>query len=441
MNPELISISRLCFCALDTYMLLSFFQSMFSKRFGKKKQVFWYVTITFVIFLENALGNIQINLLIIPILYLLLAMVTYNITWKTGIVYTIIFYAIFAGGKEVAFELLFRLLSAWLPFHLEWTAENGVYFLTVEYLLGFLFLLYVERFTKRLEIHQDTGFEYYLLILPLSSMLVLGSFIYMDFPDSFMNQVLMCVGGFMMYFSNAAVFIILAALTTEMNRIKNDELYYMRQSMEDEKYKNIAALNEQYSNFMHDVHKYFNNIGMLAMKGKSQEIIDIIEQLEGKMDEDIADVFYSDNEVLNSVLKERKSKAQNMDIDLTIFVENFLNVDFIKAADIISMFGNLLDNALEAASRCEEGKRKIDVKLFMGTRYVLVFYIDNYFAVPITKAGNYILSTKESKDPHEHGQGIGIVKRLAEQYGGTLGIEEKDDHFITTLTLSAYQGK
>lgn len=45
------------------------------------------------------------------------------------------------------------------------------------------------------------------------------------------------------------------------------------------------------------------------------------------------------------------------------------------------------------------------------------------------------MTTKKEKQ--FHGMGIGIVKRLAEKYGGTLMLEEKGSNFITTLIISA----
>ena len=146
-------------------------------------------------------------------------------------------------------------------------------------------------------------------------------------------------------------------------------------------------------------------------------------------------IIYNANEVLNTILAEYVLEAQNKGIELSVFVEDCLNVDFISDADMISMFGNLLNNALEAAAKCEAGHRKADVKLFMGNQYMLVLYIKNSFSVSVQWEGEILLTTKKEKQ--FHGMGIGIVKRLAEKYGGTLMLEEKGSNFITTLIISA----
>jgi len=98
------------------------------------------------------------------------------------------------------------------------------------------------------------------------------------------------------------------------------------------------------------------------------------------------------------------------------------------------MFGNLLDNALEAAEKCDLENRKVDVRLFMGNNYFLVLHIENSYAVSAKRADSRLLSTKA--DPKRHGLGVGIVMNIAEKYGGTLNLEERTDIFITTLTIS-----
>jgi len=106
---------------------------------------------------------------------------------------------------------------------------------------------------------------------------------------------------------------------------------------------------------------------------------------------------------------------------------------------MISMFGNLLDNAIEAAEKCESGKRNVKIKVFMGTNYFLIFNIENSYNVKIKKDGDRFLTSKA--DSKHHGLGIGIVMSLAEKYGGSLNLVQKEELFVTTLTISAYSGE
>lgn len=436
-NMEMISVGRLALCAVDVYMLYSFFKTMFKLRnYNVIMYVLFSVMVTVQIFFINAYSSTLLNLVVIPILYMLFALLMFKLSLAGVFTYTVIYYAIFSGGREVAYEMLFRLISNYTQFEIPpWFTSEGFYFLLPEYVLGFLFLLLIERSLKKLDIGEYQEFAWYLLVMPVSSLIVLSTFLYIDFPDSVSLQKLMCIGAFLLYFSNAEVFIVLAKYKSIMNLAKYEEMSNLKQAMEDDKFQNIASLHKLYRDYIHDIHLCLRQIRVFASNKQHKKIIEIVDKLEGEIQMGGHNIIYNTNEVLNTILAEYVLEAQNKGIELSVFVEDCLNVDFISDADMISMFGNLLNNALEATAKCEAGHRKADVKLFMGNQYMLVLYIKNSFLVSVQWEGEELLTTKKEKQ--FHGMGIGIVKRLAEKYGGTLMLEEKGSNFITTLIISA----
>nr|WP_314459948.1 ATP-binding protein [uncultured Clostridium sp.] len=436
MGNDLFSISRLLFCGADVYMMCRFFAAIYPfKTFGRKRYII-SIVITLLIFFENAIGSMSLNFVTVPLFCYIYALLLFKVSFTNGIAYTIIYFA-FVGGKEVLFELVYRFLSNNLPFYIPpWFTAGGIYFLILEYIVGFLFLLYIEKYIKKINIRNNNVFSWYLLIVPILSLAISSSFLYMDFPKPIVLQIFMCGGAVLLYLSNAAIFIILEKYTDMMNKIKYAELYSVKREMENDHFQNILKINDHYRCFMHDVHSYFNSFRLLALNGENQRIVEIIDELKGKIQDEINIVIYSSNPVFNAILSERVSKAKELEVQLSIFIEKNLNLDFISDSDMISMFGNLLDNALEAAAKCEAEKRTVHIKLFMGTNYFLIFRIENSFRVKAKKEGDRLLSTKE--DSKHHGLGVGIVTSLAEKYGGSLHLAQKDDLFVTTLTISAF---
>lgn len=424
------------FCVLDIYMLYRFVQAMFPLRLGKNAFLLCFFGVAALILLVNMEGSTLLNLGFVPFLYLGFVLLAFRISLTNGVVYTAIFYAIFAGGREAAFELFFRLLSYRQVLHIEtWASVTGLCLLASEYLFSLLLLLSVTAYMKRLQISPNDDFAWSLLILPVASMTMLIGLAYSEFPDSAILQGLMCGGSFLLYLSNAAIFVILAKFGNLMNQKKEEALSHMKQSADGEHSRDLVQFNEYYQHYVHDAHSCFNSIRVLAMSGDNQKIVSLVDDFEGEMREELEVGFYSANAVLNALLTEQDIKARNQQINLSISVEKFLNLDFIADADIISMFGNLMDNAREAAVQCEPEKRNIHVNLFMGTRYLLVFYVENQFTGNAAVANDRFLTTK--KDAHLHGLGISIVERLAEKYGGTLDLEKEKDIFMATLTISA----
>lgn len=436
MGNDMLSPIRILFCGADVYMLYRFFSVIFQKKRKGKKLLLASLLLTIVMFFENGFCNTYMNVLIMPVLTFIYVMLIFQISISNAGVYVIIFYS-FMSNKEFVFVLLHRLLAKNLPFYFPpWDTSGGIYYLVFTYLVCFIFLTYIEKYTKKLEIDKNNKFSFYLLIVPILSLLIARGFIYNDFPESTMMQVLICVASTLFWLTNAVIFIILERYTNLMNKIKYSELSAMKRKMEKEHLQNILRINEQYRCYMHDINGYFNSFRMLVLNGEGKKVVKILDELQGKIHEQTNVTLYSESPVLNAILSERIIKAKEKGIILSLFIEKFLKLDFISDVDMISMFGNLLDNALEAAEKCSPQNRKVNLKLFMGSNFFLVFHIKNSYAVAAKKEGTRLLSTKA--DSSHHGLGIGIVKSLAEKYGGTLNLEEKGDLFITTLTISKF---
>lgn len=434
MENDLLSVSRLLFCGADVYMLHRFFAVMFQKKCDRKKILIFGFIMTVTIFMENSLGSVVLNYASMPLFYYTYVFFLFDTSLYNRIAYIVI-YISFTSGREILFEFIYRLSLSLLPFYIPpWYTSGGVYFLLIEYIIGFLFMIFMERYIKKLEIRGNNIFSWYLLIFPVLTLAIPTSFLFIDFYGSFAIQLFVCGSAFLLYFTNAVIFIILEKYTDGINKVKDAEFYMIKREMENEHFENILRVNESYQCYMHDMQAYFNSLRLLALNGENEKIVEVINGLKGKIQEDTNTVIYSGNPVLNAILSEHVSKARKAEIKCSIFVEKFLKTEFIADADMISMFGNLLNNALEAASKCSLDNRKIDVKLFMGTTYFLILHIENSFTVATKKEGMNFLSTKE--DSAHHGLGIGIVTNLAEKYGGFLNLEEKVNVFSATLAIS-----
>lgn len=253
MENDLLSISRLFFCGMDVYMLYRFFSAMFPKKFEGKKCAILSVAMTLIIFLVNSAGSVWLNLFVLPLLCCTYVVLLFRISLSNGIVYSFIYFATFAGSRELSFELLYRFLIGVLPFYIPpWYSSGGVYFLLIQYFASFLLLLFIEKFIKKLEVSTHNTFSWYLLIVPVLSLMVSVSFLYIEFPESLVTQIAMCSGAFLLFFTNVAIFIILARYTDVMNKIKYAELSTMKRDMEKDNFENILKINEHYQRYIHD---------------------------------------------------------------------------------------------------------------------------------------------------------------------------------------------
>ncbi|MBO5093897.1 MAG: hypothetical protein J6C33_06025, partial [Lachnospiraceae bacterium] len=233
MKFELISVSGFLLCVMDVLLCGRFFRAMFSRCLSRAQYMVWVTAIALTIILENSFGNTWLNLLCVPVIYMIFSKLAFRLSLGNCIGYTIIYYIIFAGGREVVSVILYRFLEVLLKWEVPaWFTLGGIPFLLLEYLAAYLLLLYTEKYIKKMEIERDGRFCWYLLIMPAASLTIMIIFSYIEFPSSRALQILMCVGMSLLYFSNAAVFVILSNLTQEMKRNKLLELSELKRELE-----------------------------------------------------------------------------------------------------------------------------------------------------------------------------------------------------------------
>lgn len=196
---------------------------------------------------------------------------------------------------------------------------------------------------------------------------------------------------------------------------------------------------EQYREFVHNINHYFNAIGEMARTENCENIVSMVEELNGKLLQNER-IIYTNHKVLNAILSEKASEAEEKQISYEAYVEPGVHLHNVESGDLVSMLGNLLDNALKAAGKCEGTKRKVSVGIYMEKDgKVCVVKIANYFAQPPVRHKADFVSTKKEKGIH--GIGIKSVRKTAEKYGGYLQCLFGDDVFSAILILPTQNDK
>lgn len=138
------------------------------------------------------------------------------------------------------------------------------------------------------------------------------------------------------------------------------------------------------------------------------------------------------NEALDVILTEKSLFCHANAITLSCIADG-KQLDFMKSADIYSLFGNIVDNAVEAVSKLPQDKRVISltVKEAKGVVFVNIY---NYYDGTLTFENALPVTTKSDKS--RHGYGMKSVKLLAEKYGGELRITPNDHVFSLSIVFA-----
>lgn len=173
---------------------------------------------------------------------------------------------------------------------------------------------------------------------------------------------------------------------------------------------------------------------LLGCRGKLME--EEIESL--RRDMDAYDTkLETGNEALNVLLYEKQMKCQREGIRLSCS-GNFSLLDFMKVMDVYSLFGNAVDNAIEAVEKVARAdQRVIGISMEQKGAYLFIA-VTNYFDGTLNIQDNQLLTTKIHSTA-EHGYGFKSMQLIAKKYGGELAFSTKGNLFSLSIYLKKPQ--
>ena len=129
------------------------------------------------------------------------------------------------------------------------------------------------------------------------------------------------------------------------------------------------------------------------------------------------------------------AKQDNIKLDIRLLIPPVIN---IEAADIVTILGNLLDNAIDAVSSVEEKAIKLYIEY---SKENLFIQVENTFdgVVKYSKDAKETDGDKKRiltrKSGGEHGHGLNNIRKSVEKYNGHIDISHDDNVFSVGVML------
>jgi sensor histidine kinase YesM len=308
------------------------------------------------------------------------------------------------------------------------TEFRYIYLIVVETILVFILWL-ILRIRKKTITLSNPYDVFAFIAIPALCMIAMFTDVFIYQIVNFDSQILLLV------IINLFVLIVISVLIWSLllkvskdNQVKT-ELLLSKQR--EEMYQNSVIASNGYiqktSEIKHDIKNNILTISSLISDGeceKAQSLCNTItKELVGTAP------AHTSNPVLNAILNVELEKAQSHGIMLTYEINEPLS--FIKDADIVSIIGNLCDNAIEYLVTLPELFRKMSLSIASHKN----FY---YITCKNTIEGSVLAVNPKmntSKEDHDlHGKGLAILNRLAKKYDGEVHFKEENN----TLLISVF---
>ena len=135
------------------------------------------------------------------------------------------------------------------------------------------------------------------------------------------------------------------------------------------------------------------------------------------------------NEVLDVVLCEKAMTCQKSGISFSCMADGG-RLDFLTPVQTYSLFGNIIDNAVEAVKPLPLEERVISLSCW-EEKDSLVVEESNYFSGRLEL--DHGLPATSKGDSSRHGFGTKSIQYIAAQHGGTMDIRVADNMFFLTI--------
>lgn len=137
-------------------------------------------------------------------------------------------------------------------------------------------------------------------------------------------------------------------------------------------------------------------------------------------------------DVLDVILTEKSLICQKHQIRFSCIADGALlqNVD---TSDLYSLFGNLIDNAMEAVSKFSTAdKKEISLSIKKSGEF-LVIWIENFYDSNLEFREGIPVTTKKNKK--YHGYGLRSIQFIVKKYSGTVQINSEQNTFRVKIVF------
>ena len=268
--------------------------------------------------------------------------------------------------------------------------------------------------------------------IPLLAMMILYITMYVMILTNFQSNIIILLS-----IICVSMIVIAGIVWFMIARINKDNEIKTKLLLSEQKanlYKqNIISSNSQIETIKllkHDMKNNISCIDALIEEENYDEAHNICHSLTNNYTS-IGTIVNTENYLLNAVLNVEIEKAKSYGIPVKLSITNDLKM-FKNSSDIISLIGNILDNAISYLSKNKVKNNEINFSTGYEGSYSVIKCRNNILDSVLFN--NPSLKT-DKKDKDNHGKGITIINSIAHKYNGDVIIKERNKEFIITVIL------
>ena len=188
--------------------------------------------------------------------------------------------------------------------------------------------------------------------------------------------------------------------------------------------ESIDMVNQKYHDLKHQ-------IVLLKEEAGSGRSLEYLDQMEREI-KSYESQNKTGNRVLDTVLTAKSTHCQAKGIELKVIADGSL-LDFMDDMEISSLFGNMLDNAIENVEKQKDHEKRL-IRLYVAReKGFLRIRMENYCDEVLKFKNGMPVTTKQDK--HLHGFGMKSMQKTVQKYNGSVMASQEDNWFMLRILI------
>lgn len=405
------------------YILFVFYADTLFYRKRNKYICYLIIAAGFVLhFICCMFGNIIFNAITSITVNFLCFVICYHVNYKNAIFQSALLVALCAATESL---VVFVPYLGFVP--TETTAITSIQSMILTlvsralYLVGVMLLSRIFCRDKQRQIAPTAG----LVIIPMLDICVVLMLLKTSIASGYL-----AVSCLVLMITNIIVFIINQKMISKEYEISELKEQLLKEQVDFEEHMLLKEKYQEMKIFHHDFQEHINTLSALIDSDNEQAK----QYIQSFREEEISSQFvdYSDNKILNVLLSKNKIECQANGIKFVIDPIQ-ASLSFIKDMDVVSIFSNLLNNAIESCKRSDN--KTIFLNISTQKDIFIVIRLENTAdEKPIIIDGK--LKTHKYNE-ELHGIGMNSIRRALKKYNGYLkwDYDEKQKIFSTIVII------
>lgn len=219
----------------------------------------------------------------------------------------------------------------------------------------------------------------------------------------------------------SVILVFCSGILTQSEKNRQMDILQQLWKQDQAQYESVKASMDAISMKCHDLKHVFNRIEGKLNQEELAQLQSAITMYDSRVE--------TGNDVLNVVLSEKNLICSKHGIQFSAMMDGSL-LTFLTPVQTYTVFGNLMDNAIEAVQQVPAENRIISLSC-QCTPAGIEIEESNYFNRSAAPPADSIRTTKA--DVARHGFGIKSIQYIAQQYGGTVETTMQEDMFFLRI--------